>query len=129
MSILSADTGYEWWTGSFTSTGPWQLTHRKVSDGSWTNSLTVTPAGNVGMGTTAPQSKLAVNGTITTKEVVVTNTGWSDYVFKPNYHLTQLNEVAAYIKKHHHLPEIPSEAEVQEKGFKLGEIQVKLLVY
>jgi predicted nuclease with TOPRIM domain len=70
---------------------------------------------------------LAVNGTITTKEVVVTNTGWSDYVFAPDYHLQPLNEVGAYVKEHHHLPEIPSEAEVKEKGVSLGDMQAKLL--
>ncbi len=88
---------------------------------------TITAAGNVGIGTTNPQSLLAVNGTINTKEVVVTNTGWSDYVFGPNYHLTPLNQVAAYINEHHHLPEIPSEAEVKEKGVGLGDMQAKLL--
>ena len=44
-------------------------------------------AGNVGIGTTNPQSKLAVNGNITAKDVVVTNTGWPDYVFHPGYRL------------------------------------------
>jgi len=91
-----------------------------------TQTLTAS-GGNVGIGTTTPQSKLAVNGTITTKEVIVTNTGWPDYVFKPNYNLTPLNEVAAYIREHHHLPDIPSEAEVKEKGVGLGDMQAKLL--
>ncbi len=83
--------------------------------------------GNVGIGTTNPQSKLAVNGSITTKEVIVTSTGWSDYVFRPDYHLRPLTEVEAFVKEHHHLPEIPSEAEVQEKGVSLGDMQAKLL--
>jgi hypothetical protein len=83
--------------------------------------------GNVGIGTVNPQSLLAVNGTITTKEVVVTNIGWSDYVFKPGYRLLPLSEVATYVKEHHHLPEIPSEAEVKEKGVSLGDMQAKLL--
>ena len=82
---------------------------------------------NVGIGTTNPQSKLAVNGTITAKEVIVTNTGWSDYVFRPNYDLKPLSEVGAFVKEHHHLPEIPSEAEVKEKGVSLGDMQAKLL--
>jgi hypothetical protein len=70
---------------------------------------------------------LAVNGTITTKEVMVTNTGWSDYVFRPEYRLKPLSEVAAYIDEHQHLPDIPSEGEVRENGVSLGEMQAKLL--
>lgn len=83
--------------------------------------------GNVGIGTQKPQSRLAVNGTITTKEVVVTNIGWSDYVFKPTYRLAPLSEIKSYIQAHRHLPDIPSETEVKEKGISLGEIQAKLL--
>ena len=89
--------------------------------------MSVLSSGNVGIGTTAPQYQLSVNGTIGTKEVIVTSTGWPDYVFKPDYRLLPLNETAAYIKEHHHLPEIPSESEVQEKGVSLGDMQAKLL--
>jgi hypothetical protein len=95
--------------------------------GASANSYLNPSGGNVGIGTTTPQSTLAVNGRITTKEIVVTSSGWPDYVFKPGYHLRPLNQVAAYIKEHHHLPEIPSEAEVKEKGVDLGEMQAKLL--
>jgi len=83
-------------------------------------------SGNVGIGTTNPDSKLAVNGTIHSKEVKVDLTGWSDYVFKPQYNLLSLSEVKAYINKNQHLPEIPSEAEVIKNGINLGEIN-KLL--
>jgi hypothetical protein len=91
--------------------------------------------GNVGIGTTDPcdtshsapaNCKLSVAGAIQAQEVVV-NTGWSDYVFQPTYHLRPLSEVAAYIQEKHHLPDIPSEAEVKEKGVSLGEMQSKLL--
>lgn len=88
--------------------------------------MTILTSGNVGIGTTNPTSKLSVNGTIQAKEVIV-NTGWSDYVFSPNYRLTPLGEVAAYIQDNHHLPEIPSASEVQERGVSLGEMQAKLL--
>jgi len=91
------------------------------------SAMLIDKSGNVGIGTTTPQYTLAVNGTIGTKEVKVTNTGWSDYVFKPDYRLKPLNEVGAYIKEHGHLPEIPSEKEVSEKGVSLGEMQAKLL--
>ena len=82
--------------------------------------------GNVGIGTTNPQNPLSVNGTIQAKELLL-NTGWSDYVFAPGYHLRPLSEVAAFIDQHHHLPDIPSEPEVREKGVSVGEVQSKLL--
>ena len=86
-------------------------------------------SGNVGIGTTNPGTyKLAVNGAIGANEVVVTNTsGWSDFVFQPDYRLRPLREVSAYIRANHHLPDIPSESEVQEKGVSVGEMQKKLL--
>jgi hypothetical protein len=70
---------------------------------------------------------LSVNGTIGTKDVIVTNTGWSDYVFRPGYRLRPLSEVNAYIQANHHLPDIPTEAEVKQKGVSVGEMQAKLL--
>ena len=82
--------------------------------------------GNVGIGTTNPQYKLSVNGTIQAKEVLV-NTGWSDYVLDPSYRVKPLAEVAAFIKANHHLPDIPSESEVKENGVSLGDMQAKLL--
>jgi hypothetical protein len=84
-------------------------------------------AGNVGIGTSAPQYKLAVKGTIGATEVVVTTTGWSDYVFQPGYALMPLSHVASYIEQNHHLPDIPSAAEVQSSGISVGEMQAKLL--
>jgi hypothetical protein len=82
--------------------------------------------GNVGIGTTNPQHLLHVAGTIGAEEVIVSSTG-ADYVFQPDYHLLPLQDVAKFIRENHHLPEIPSEAEVKEKGVSLGEMQAKLL--
>ena len=82
--------------------------------------------GNLGLGTTSPSHKLAVNGTIRAKDVIV-DTGWSDYVFKPDYQLAPLSEVEAHIKAHGHLPGVPSEAQVAKEGVSMGAMQSKLL--
>jgi hypothetical protein len=88
--------------------------------------MRITEGGNVGIGTTSPQYPLSVNGTIQAKEVLV-NTGWSDYVFDPHYRIKPLPELAAYIKANHHLPDIPTETEVEKNGVSLGDMQSKLL--
>jgi hypothetical protein len=99
---------------------------RLPTDTGMTAGIVLNTAGNVGIGTVNPQYPLSVNGVIQAKEVLV-NTGWSDYVFAPNYHLTPIDEVAAFIKQNHHLPGVPSEAEVKEKGVGVGEMESKLL--
>ena len=88
--------------------------------------LRVLANGNVGIGTSAPQYRLSVNGTVQAKEVIV-NSGWADYVFAPGHKLQPLVEVEKFITQNHHLPDIPSAVEVQENGVSVGSMQVKLL--
>jgi hypothetical protein len=98
-----------------------------MNAGSYAQRMYIKEDGNVGIGTTSPGAyRLAVNGSIRAKEVVV-DTGWSDYVFAPSYHLRPLREIANYIRTNHHLPEIPSETEVKENGVSVGDMQAKLL--
>ena len=81
----------------------------------------------MGIGTTSPQSKLAVNGKITAIDVEVTSAGWPDFVFSPGYNLKPLPEVEKYIMTNGHLPELPSAEQVKAKGIALGENQALLL--
>lgn len=93
-----------------------------------TNGLAV--QGNVGIGTTNPTAKLAVNGITKTKEIIVTEqaSDWPDYVFSDaGYRLPDLRELEAFIKKHKHLPGIPTKEEVEQNGQNLGVIQARLL--
>ncbi|MEO8595980.1 MAG: hypothetical protein ABI759_21845 [Candidatus Solibacter sp.] len=84
--------------------------------------------GIVGIGTTTPGSyKLAVEGKIGAREIVVTSVPWSDYVFRPDYRLRPLSEVSHYIQANHHLPGISTEAEVKVNGVSVGDMQAKLL--
>ncbi|WP_437398686.1 hypothetical protein [Flagellimonas lutimaris] len=89
--------------------------------------MTLLANGNVGIGTPSPDSKLAVNGVVHAKEVKVDLTGWPDYVFKGNYTLPTLNEVEKHINENGRLINIPSAAEVENKGVELGEMNKLLL--
>ncbi len=67
------------------------------------------------------------NGKIFAKEVEVKTNVWADYVFDKDYNLKSLAEVEKYITEKGHLPNIPSAAEVIEKGINVAEMDVKLL--
>jgi len=85
-------------------------------------------AGNIGIGTTAPDSKLTVKGKVHAEEVKVDlSVPGPDYVFKEGYGLLTLEEVQSYIKAHGHLPNVPSAKEMEEKGIDLGSMNMKLL--
>ncbi len=93
----------------------------------------ISPAGdayfleNVGIGTTTPKEKLAVNGNIRAKEIKVEMANWPDYVFAPEYQNTSLAELEKFIKMNKHLPDMPTAKEVEEHGVSLGEMNKVLL--
>jgi len=88
--------------------------------------MLIDSSGNVGIGTTNPTYRLCVNGTVRAKEIIV-DTGWSDFVFEDDYRLPPLKEVEQFIKEKRHLPGIPTETEVKEKGVSVGDMSSKLL--
>ena len=84
--------------------------------------------GNVGVGTSNPDSKLTVKGNIHAQEVKVDlSVPGPDYVFKEGYDLKSLKEIQDYIQEHGHLPNIPSAKEMEANGVQLGEMNMKLL--
>ncbi len=89
----------------------------------------VQDGGSVAIGTAANPGnyKLAVEGKIGAREIDVKTGSWADFVFDQDYALPGLEQVDTYIQAHHHLPDLPSEAEVLENGISLGEMQKLLL--
>lgn len=81
----------------------------------------------VGIGTTDPKARLAVNGEVLAKKVRITPKGWADYVFEPSYNLPSLEQLKRFISKHKHLPDIPSAKNVAENDLDLGGNQANLL--
>jgi hypothetical protein len=94
--------------------------------------LTIWPSGQVGIGTgnvSLGTTKLAVEGLIACRELKVTlSASWPDFVFQPNYQRRTLPELKDYLFLNHHLPNMPSSAEVEQNGsFNVGEMQVKTI--
>ena len=73
--------------------------------------------------------KAAIKGKVRAMGVVVDADpgSWADYVFENDYDLPSLESVGTYIEENGHLPEVPTTAEVTEKGVNLGDMQVTLL--
>jgi hypothetical protein len=71
-----------------------------------------------------------VEGGIVTEDIAVAaSADWNtpDYVFEASYKLPTLKEVENYIKENGHLEDVPSKAEVIEKGWSLPKMDQTLL--
>jgi len=84
--------------------------------------LTVSNNGNVGIGTTSPAEKLAVNGNIRAREIKVEASNWPDYVFEEDYKVETLQKLEGYIKTNKHLPGMPAAKEVETNGVAVSEM-------
>jgi hypothetical protein len=102
---------------------------QKTGTSTYTDIMSFFANGNVGIGTSnAGTARLAVEGTIETRKVVVTQTNpFPDYVFHPSYQLPRLDSVAGFIAANHHLPGMPSADSVARVGLDLGNNQVILV--
>ena len=94
--------------------------------------MLITRNGNVAIGTNnfQGQYKFYVAGKIAAyDEIKVFTNGFSfpDYVFDANYKLRSLEDTETYIKENHHLPEVPSAAEIAKEGMSLNGMSEILL--
>jgi hypothetical protein len=102
---------------------------QKTGATTYVDLMTLFGNGNVGIGTSnAGTARLAVEGTIETRKVVVTQAlPFPDYVFHPWYVLPSLDSVAGYIAANHHLPDMPSADSIARTGLDLGANQVAMV--
>ncbi len=95
--------------------------------------MTMLENGNIGIGTPLNENpnnyKLAVNGTIGSKEVIIENNSltWPDYVFSQDYLPMTIYDLQEYIKLNQHLPDVPSATETDQYGISIGEMNCILL--
>ncbi|GJM35131.1 MAG: hypothetical protein DHS20C18_41320 [Saprospiraceae bacterium] len=66
-------------------------------------------------------------GIVTDDVAIAKPDEWSDHVFEEDYELMDLEKLEAFIQSNHHLPNIPSEAEVLKNGYTLNQMNAKLL--
>ena len=116
--------------GTNVVSSPWTINGNDLSYTAGTIGVSnLNASGSVGIGTTNTQGyMLAVAGNVVAEAVKVELQGnWPDFVFEKEYDLLGLLETESFIKKHGHLPNVPSAEEIKQNGISLGEMDAKLL--
>lgn len=67
--------------------------------------------------------QLEDSGLLRAREIKVDLDNWADYVFGGTHPLMPLDQLADYVKKHQHLPGIPSAKAIALEGLNLGDMQ------
>lgn len=97
-------------------------------------------SGNVYIYGKAGKTFSAINSTITDKYALIVQKGilsedfamaptakWADYVFDKHYKLKTLEELESYLNRNHHLPDIPSQPELQSSGYSMHDMNIHMM--
>lgn len=122
---IKVSESFSWTTGNPT-------TYRGVISYNNQGIINLSEDGQAAIGTTNfhDDYKLAVEGGIITDELLIADNGstlWPDYVFEEDYDLKPLEDVDQYIEENKHLPDVPSAAEIEEKGVNVLDMNAVLL--
>ncbi len=71
--------------------------------------------------------QLTNDGILRTREIIVDQVNWPDYVFEKEYILMPLSEVDDFIKQNGHLPNVPKAEIIESEGLALGEMNKILM--
>jgi hypothetical protein len=77
---------------------------------------------NFGTGGSGPELRLTNTGNL-----IILGTYAPDYVFEPEYELMPLPELAEFVARERHLPNVPNAAEIQENGINVNVFPMQLL--
>jgi hypothetical protein len=72
-------------------------------------------------------SVFVAGGILSENFIMGAKSSWADHVFNKEYELPKLEEIEKYINLNKHLPDIPSAIEVENNGYSLHDMNVKLL--
>ena len=123
-----------------------ELEYRDESESTWTSFdsgmatgwtdggtdvYTTTTTDRVGIGTTNPSSSLEVVGDIRTTSGSFIDDGTTldvpDYVFESDYQFLSPVALQQFITAYHHLPGVPSQADINQQGLNLSQFSLTLL--
>ncbi|MFO7789977.1 MAG: hypothetical protein R6V32_05340, partial [Bacteroidales bacterium] len=92
--------------------------------------IRIAPDGNVGIGTSSPDYKLDVCGTMRSKEWVVEDFScMPDFVFDPKYELMSLDKRKKMIFENSHMPYLLSEDDMKESGVPMFQTMQGIIQY
>ncbi|WP_343540026.1 hypothetical protein [Sphingobacterium thalpophilum] len=98
-----------------------------MEDNAQTRSFRSFTESRIGIGTTSPEHKLDIVGTVRAHSILVNTQKTADFVFEPDYQLPDLDSVKTFIKKNKHLQGIPSAKQMEKEGINIGSFQIDLL--